>query len=129
MYYVKVANKKAEIIDLSIKSQILSEYTAFLCVEKELIDGKYQEIKSLGQLKVQVSSPKPIQYKEGNILRGRANVAKPTSSLSSLGAPKFMMRCKGAADKIKPQLKQSRTRIVPDIHDIPYEAEKKEVKR
>ena len=45
---MKITNKKDDIINLSIKHQILSKYTAFLCVEKELIDGKYEEIKKVG---------------------------------------------------------------------------------
>jgi hypothetical protein len=42
MFYVKVVDKKKEAIDHSVKHQILSEYTAFICVNQELIDGKYQ---------------------------------------------------------------------------------------
>ena len=42
MYYVKKINKKEEIIKESVQHQILSTFTAFICVEKELIDGKYQ---------------------------------------------------------------------------------------
>ena len=52
MYYVKIADKKEEIISESVKHQILSEFTAFLCVEKELIDGKYEEVKGKGQHKI-----------------------------------------------------------------------------
>lgn len=48
LYYVKAANKKQQIIDLSVRHQIASKHTAFLCVEKQLIDGKYQEIKDKG---------------------------------------------------------------------------------
>ena len=29
-------------IKQSVKNQILSEYTAFICVAKELVDGKYE---------------------------------------------------------------------------------------
>ena len=57
MYYVKKVDKKAEIISESVRHQILSEFTAFLCVEKELVDGKYQEVRDKGQVKVEVSSP------------------------------------------------------------------------
>jgi archaellum component FlaC len=32
MYYVKVVDRKAEIIKESVKHQILSVFTAFLCV-------------------------------------------------------------------------------------------------
>jgi hypothetical protein len=39
---VKVVDKKQEAIKHSVKHQILSEYTAFICVNKELIDGKYE---------------------------------------------------------------------------------------
>ena len=42
MYYVKVVDKKKEAIDHSVKHQILSEYTAFICVNQEIVDGKYQ---------------------------------------------------------------------------------------
>lgn len=42
MYYVKVVDKKAEAIKMSVKHQILSEFTAFICVEKTLVDGKYE---------------------------------------------------------------------------------------
>lgn len=49
LYFVKKVDKKKEIIDLSIKNQILSKHTAFICVEKHLKDGKYEEIKSKGQ--------------------------------------------------------------------------------
>ena len=49
MYYVKNVDKKAEIIKESVTHQILSEFTAFICVEKELVDGQYQEMKDKGQ--------------------------------------------------------------------------------
>lgn len=42
VYYVKVTDWKQKIIELSTKHQILSKHTAFLCVEKELIDGRYE---------------------------------------------------------------------------------------
>lgn len=42
MYYVKVVDKKQEAIMHSVKHQVLSEFTAFVCVNKELVDGKYQ---------------------------------------------------------------------------------------
>jgi hypothetical protein len=32
MYYVKVVDKKAEIVKESVRHQILSEFTAFICV-------------------------------------------------------------------------------------------------
>jgi hypothetical protein len=54
MYYVKVVDKKKEAIDQSVKHQILSEYTAFICVSKELVDGKYEEIKDKGTDKVKI---------------------------------------------------------------------------
>lgn len=41
MFYAKVLDKKGEIIKESVKHQILSVHTAFICVEKELIDGRY----------------------------------------------------------------------------------------
>ena len=54
MYYVKVVDKKKEAIGQSVKHQILSEYTAFICVSKELVDGKYEEIKDKGTDKVKI---------------------------------------------------------------------------
>lgn len=45
MYYVKTVDKKKQIVDESVKHQILSKHTAFICVGKELVDGKLQEIK------------------------------------------------------------------------------------
>lgn len=60
MFYVKVVDKKAEIVKESVRNQILSEFTAFVCVEQELVDGKYSEIKNTGQISVLVDNPKPI---------------------------------------------------------------------
>lgn len=37
MYYVKTKDPKKEAIDYSVKHQVLSEYTAFICVNKELV--------------------------------------------------------------------------------------------
>lgn len=42
MYFGKVKDYKEEAINYSIKNQVLSEYTAFLCVGKELVDNQYQ---------------------------------------------------------------------------------------
>lgn len=42
VYYVKITDWKQKIIELSTKHQILSKHTAFLCAEKELIDGRYE---------------------------------------------------------------------------------------
>ena len=59
MYYVKKVDKKTEIINESIRNQILSEFTAFICVEKELVDGQYQEIKEKGTYQVKIENPLP----------------------------------------------------------------------
>lgn len=56
MYYVKKIDKRAEIVNLSTKHQILSSETAFISVEKELVDGKFEEIKSTGQIKMEIKS-------------------------------------------------------------------------
>lgn len=64
MYYVKVVDKKAEIIKQSVKHQILSEFTAFICVEKELIDGRYQQVKDKGQSKFEIQNVYPEEYEE-----------------------------------------------------------------
>lgn len=42
MYYVKKVDYKADAIRESVENQILSQFTAFLCVEKELVDGKFE---------------------------------------------------------------------------------------
>ena len=39
---VKSTKNKDKIVQMSLKYQILSKYTSFLCVEKEVVDGKYQ---------------------------------------------------------------------------------------
>ena len=52
MYSAKEIDKKAKIISESVRYQILSEFTAFQCIEKELTDGRYEEVKGKGQMKV-----------------------------------------------------------------------------
>ena len=42
MYFAKVKDYKEEAIKYSVKNQVLSEYTAFICVGKQLVDGQYQ---------------------------------------------------------------------------------------
>jgi hypothetical protein len=42
-----------------VRHQILSEFTAFICVEQELVDGKYQEVKSKGKVQVVIDNPPP----------------------------------------------------------------------
>jgi hypothetical protein len=59
MFYVKKVDKKAEIIEQSVLHQILSEFTAFICVEQELVDGKYQEVKSKGKVQMVIDNPPP----------------------------------------------------------------------
>lgn len=59
MYYVKAASQKEQIIDLSVKHQILSKFTAFICTEKVLVDGRYEEVKQTGQVKVEMGDVKP----------------------------------------------------------------------
>lgn len=59
-----MADKKKQIVNLSTKHQILSHYTAFICVEKELVDGNYQEIKDKGQTKVKVQERSYLQKKK-----------------------------------------------------------------
>ena len=54
MMYVKVKDYKKEAITQSVRHQVLSEYTAFLCVGKELVDGKYQEYVDKGKEKVHI---------------------------------------------------------------------------
>jgi hypothetical protein len=48
MYFGKITDAKKEAIAYSLKHQILSEYTAFICVGKQLEDGKFQEFQSKG---------------------------------------------------------------------------------
>lgn len=48
MLYVKVHDFKKEAIEYSVKHQVLSKFTAFLCVGRQLVDGKYQEFFNKG---------------------------------------------------------------------------------
>ena len=43
-----------EILKESVNNQILSGLTAFVCVEKELVDGKFEETKDVGQFKIDI---------------------------------------------------------------------------
>ena len=54
MLYVKVKDYRKEAVEQSVKHQVLSEYTAFLCVGKKLVDGQYQEFVDKGQEKIHV---------------------------------------------------------------------------
>ena len=58
MFYVKKKDYKQDAIDQSVKQQVLSEFTAFVCVGKELADGKYQEFKGTGKEKIKIMPPK-----------------------------------------------------------------------
>lgn len=60
IYFVKVKDYKEEAIKYSVKHQVLSEYTAFICVGKELVDGQYQEFKNKGTFEIHVEQPQPI---------------------------------------------------------------------
>lgn len=60
MFYVKVSDPKEEAVRASIKYQVLSEYTAFLCVGRQLIDGQYQEFEGRGVTAVEIQQPKPM---------------------------------------------------------------------
>ena len=42
MYFVKVFDYEKMIVEASVKHQVLSKYTSFLCVEKQLVDGRYE---------------------------------------------------------------------------------------
>ena len=52
MLYVKVKDYKKEAIEYSVRHQVLSKFTSFLCIGKELVDGQYQEYQTLGTQKV-----------------------------------------------------------------------------
>ena len=60
LLYVKVKDYKKKAIAQSVKHQVLSEYTAFLCVGKELVDGKYQEYVDKGKQKIHIEQMKPV---------------------------------------------------------------------
>ena len=62
MHYVKVKDFKEEAVKYSVKHQVLSEFTAFLCVGKELVDGQYQEFKNKGVEQIYVEQPKPVEH-------------------------------------------------------------------
>ena len=54
MFFAKVVNYKSEAIKYSVKHQVLSQFTSFLCIGKELVDGKYQEYLDKGKEEVVV---------------------------------------------------------------------------
>jgi hypothetical protein len=56
LYWVKVVNKKLAIVEASVRHQVLSKHTAFLCVEQELVDGKYHEIKGKEKMSVAINT-------------------------------------------------------------------------
>lgn len=61
VYYVKKVDHKAEILKQSVEHQILSQFTAFVCVEKQIVDGKLQEVNETGKVKVVVPNlPPPV---------------------------------------------------------------------
>ena len=57
--YAKVKDYKKEAIEQSVKHQVLSRYTAFICIGGDLDDGKYQEFIDVRVEKVQINQPKP----------------------------------------------------------------------
>lgn len=59
MLFVKVKDFKQEAIKYSVKHQVLSKFTSFLCVGKELVDGQYQEFKNQQVEKVKIQQPIP----------------------------------------------------------------------
>lgn len=48
----KFSNLKDYIVAESVKHQVLCTETAFICVEKELVDGKLQEVQQTGKVNV-----------------------------------------------------------------------------
>lgn len=88
LYFAKATNKKQQIIDLSLRHQVVSKYTAFLCVEKQLIDGKYQEIKDKGTQQIRiVEKESPPPPPKSNLFTSHAN----SYSSSSLYGPPSQM--------------------------------------
>lgn len=58
MHYSAVKDFREEAVRYSVRYQVLSEFTAFLCEGKQLVDGQYQEYKDKGVHKIWVDQPK-----------------------------------------------------------------------
>ena len=95
MYYVKVTDKKQEAIQQSVKNQILSEYTAFICVNKELVDGKFEEIKDKGTEKVSIEPIIPEDF----MMREKMMDNIMLCSASKQSAPRMLAKSSGIKKK------------------------------
>ena len=105
VYYVKKVDKKAEILKKSVEHQILSQFTAFVCVEKQLIDGKLQEVNETGKVKIFIESSPPPQPVYQSLSGYAGSSLPPSSTISSspfyncsapppaYGAPMMKMQC------------------------------------
>ena len=52
MLMPEAKNIRQDIIELSLKYQLLSDLTSFLCQEKQLVDGRSAELRARGQSSV-----------------------------------------------------------------------------
>ena len=82
-YRGEVRSYKDEAVVYSVKHQILSEYTSFIAVGKELIDKEKKLFRNVGSQLIEVQQTKPVEYVE-NPLPGMQNTF-------SRAAPMLMM--------------------------------------
>ena len=63
-FFVKKVDSRQKAIEESVRHQVLSEFTAFVCVEKVLADGEYQRVKDIGFAQALLGQPSPPSKKE-----------------------------------------------------------------
>jgi hypothetical protein len=91
MQYVKVKDFKKEAIEYSVRHQVLSEYTAFLCVGSKLIDSQFQEFQSRAVTHVHVEQPTPINF--SSIQKSKpSRCMGPNLKTNSIGSAAFDIR-------------------------------------
>lgn len=86
MVYVKDNKEiKEKIIEESIRHQVLSSHTAFICVEKGIKDNEFQYFKDIGNLKIKFGRREKRSYEDeadsynvkGSIPSPRYGCARP----------------------------------------------------
>ena len=61
-YTNEVKDYKEEAVAYSVKHQILSEYTSFIAVGRELVDKEKNLFREVGSQLIEVQQTKPVEY-------------------------------------------------------------------
>lgn len=78
MYFVKDNKKITErIIEESIRHQVLSSHTAFICVEKGIKDNEFQYFKDIGNLKIKFGRRERSYQDEENSYNVKGSIPSP----------------------------------------------------